>query len=460
MEAPTAFPSFSPSTVLEFRLSSSGHIALLTLTVFGGYFLVCLVFYSCVRQRYPKAFNIRSWAPKVKTELADRLYGSFDWVWELFWISDEDMRQECGLDAVCLCRVLMMGFKISILGCVNACYLVPIYYTAPLSEETRVFSDDPYEKMTVANVPDKSDLFYASVAAQYIIILYTMRLMRTELKWFTEQRHQWLMEEKPRNYTVYCTGIPKESRTSAKLLEYFRDCFHYGDVLEARVALIIPNLQYLVAKRERLIGKLEHAINQEELTGSAPVVHGDLLSARLPRDAISVYAQQLDELNQEITRRKATLLADNDPNEVPDTEDDEYSLVSRKPPAVNRRRDDTGSSVADSSAMSSLSEADTSERVTPSELLRSAETRATNPVTNTAGAMVEATAPGVPGPTVVARQLANVALNTFGLIEDGSRLESGFVTFTKLSTRQAALQMVHNPGKFIVSDAAPDLSQH
>jgi calcium permeable stress-gated cation channel len=97
-----------------------------TLKVYGSMFLVLFSVFCCARVRYPRAFNVRSWADGLHNKLADTHYGFIDWAWNLWWISDDDFREACGMDALCFIRVLRFGLKISLLGMFNSLWLCPM----------------------------------------------------------------------------------------------------------------------------------------------------------------------------------------------------------------------------------------------------------------------------------------------------------------------------------------------
>ena len=171
-----------------------------TLRVYGSIFLVLLLLFCFLRRKYPRAYNLRSWIEENKTVLADEQFGFLSWMWRLFFVSDSDMLDECGMDALCYTRVLEFGLKLSIFGMLNAFWLMPVYKTAPSSPETNYITD-PVVELTVSNVPSGSLRFVGTVVAAYLIFGYTMYNILEEFKWFILHRHMFLGKTLARNYS-------------------------------------------------------------------------------------------------------------------------------------------------------------------------------------------------------------------------------------------------------------------
>ena len=238
-----------------------------TLRVYGSIYLACMLVYVLLRKRYPKLFNIRSWARNNKSKLAClQEYGWFSWFWRVFRVTDLELQDECGLDAVCFLRALRFGRQLTFLGCFNAIWLIPLYRTAPESSDT-AYLEDKFVLISISNLPTSDTRFIATVIAAYITYFYAMYLIYRETKWFTMQRHRFLAKKKPRNYAVYVSGIPEAYRSSHQLENYFRQCSSQHAVLEAHICRDTPKLDSKVARRSKVVQQLEHAVAEEKRTG-------------------------------------------------------------------------------------------------------------------------------------------------------------------------------------------------
>jgi hypothetical protein len=242
-------------------------------------------------------------------------------------VTEDELMNECGLDALCFLRVLKMGFRISLLGVCNAIWLMPLYDGAGTSEET-VYITDSIIEVTISHVPvspivlepsssltslpftlnspqtsqSGSKRLIATAIAAYFIFGYTMYLIYKEFDWFIEQRQKFLKRPVARNYAIYVQGIPPEYRTNASLANFFRQCYSEETILEATVRVNTPNLLKVVAKRDSVQANLEHAIAYEDINGVAPthrksVVVGDKVNS------IEAYTKELQELNRDVQDR-------------------------------------------------------------------------------------------------------------------------------------------------------------
>jgi len=272
-----------------------------TLRLYGSVFLVVFLMFCWLRRRFPRRFNVRSWAPKVKSELANDQHGFISWMWKVWKVSDDEIREECGLDALCYLRALQLGFRLSCVGMVNSIWLLPLYSTAEESNKASQITDK-IARITVGNIPPGSPRFLGTVLAAYIFFGFTMHFILIEFRWFTKHRHHFLLNFNPRNYSVYVRNIPEEYRSSGELQQLFRRIFSTEAVLQAHVALFIAGLDKKVDQRKALITKLEHAIALKNLTGISPTHSQRWLSGRSDRiDSIEAYTIELELLNADIS---------------------------------------------------------------------------------------------------------------------------------------------------------------
>jgi hypothetical protein len=144
-----------------------------------------------------------------------------------------------------------------------------------------------------------------------------MHLISKEYDWFIEYRHKYLSRRVPANYTVYVSGIPLEYRSSYALSDYFRQCSRNAAVMEAHIAIDIPSLEAKVARREKLVAKLEHSMALEKKKGvtqthfTFQLRHG-VQGVGKKVDSIEAFEKELDQLNNEITSEVSKLLKTND----------------------------------------------------------------------------------------------------------------------------------------------------
>ena len=350
-----------------------------SLTLYGTLFLLALILFCLVRNKYPRAYNIRhnntnnnndgmisSSEQQLETTTAardsvdtatataattatantntntnnqenintnnnntDTNIGRINWLWKVYCITDIDIFHDCGMDALCLLRVIRWGLHLfgvgSIIGCV---LLMPLYATAnPLNT-----TNPGIERINTSNIPEGSDghgRLIATVIAAYMIFGYTMYTYLLEFDWFLMYRYKFLAQPLPRNYSIYVRNLPSSSsssnddeqqyyRTKHQLQQYFRNfestknrqnndtetqelvshsSFTSSNTTtistKAWISLKIPNLSKLVSQRVKVVSKLEHAINVEEVLG--------VVQQQQQPATIDVLFQELQNLNQQIT---------------------------------------------------------------------------------------------------------------------------------------------------------------
>ena len=83
-----------------------------SIIIYGGLLVGIIIVFSWLRRRFPNAYNVRSWSPDYKTYLAEDQYRFFSWMWRLYMITDDEIMDECGLDAACFVRLIQMGYRL------------------------------------------------------------------------------------------------------------------------------------------------------------------------------------------------------------------------------------------------------------------------------------------------------------------------------------------------------------
>lgn len=163
-----------------------------TFASYGTAFLIVFIIFCWVRRKFPKAFNIRGWVEEAKSSIALQQHGFFSWIWQLTFLSDEEIMNECGLDALCVIRLCSMGLKLSGMGIFYAIILMPVYYTAKTSEELIDVIDDGVEKLTTGNIPAGSSRLIATSLVAYVMFGFCLYLILKEFDWFIQMRHIFL----------------------------------------------------------------------------------------------------------------------------------------------------------------------------------------------------------------------------------------------------------------------------
>lgn len=74
-------------------------VILTSLKVYGSLFAALFVVLLLGRHYYPKAFLVLRDSEEA-TDLSRKVFGPISWIWKVFGVSDEEIFEECGMDAV------------------------------------------------------------------------------------------------------------------------------------------------------------------------------------------------------------------------------------------------------------------------------------------------------------------------------------------------------------------------
>lgn len=252
-------------------------ILLTTFRVYGTLFGLSFLAFCFLRKKYRNIYNVRLWIPELHCRLAEQYNDSnnaLSWVWQLLLgrVSDDQIRQECGMDGLCLLRMFSFGMKLCGVGILNSIWLLPVYCFAPDAEATHHIID-PVARATVSNIPPESARLYAPILASYCVFGCTMYFILKEFEWFARHRHAFLSERTARNYAVYVSGLPDALKTTngdAALRDFFASIFSKEAILDAQLHWHIPQLQRRVQQRELLKGTLEHRMTYERVKQKKP----------------------------------------------------------------------------------------------------------------------------------------------------------------------------------------------
>ncbi|KAL7535283.1 hypothetical protein ACHAWF_005124 [Thalassiosira exigua] len=265
-----------------------------TLTVYGSAFAVLFVIFLIVRPIHPRVYNLKKNFPDYHVAVADDAFGRVSWMWRVFGVSYDDIREQCGMDAVTTVRLLEFGVKLSLVCMFNSIFLFPIY-----ASMGNMIQSDPVMKLGIGNLPSHSHGSLATTFAAYIFFGLAMHFIDKDLEWFTRQRHKYLSEKRVQNYSVFLAGLPPEMQTNQSLKDYYEQVFSQNAVVDAQVTLNIPNLEREVARRKTLLAELEHTINVMRTKGVSPQ-HRTKFCGGEKVESVPTYKQDLDELNKRI----------------------------------------------------------------------------------------------------------------------------------------------------------------
>lgn len=467
----------------------------LSLSLYGSVLVGSFLLFLILRRLFPRAYNLRNWVDSLKTHLAEQPphRGFVASLWHTAFVrtdetEDEEFLQECGMDATCSVRIIRMGFRLSLVALFNMIWLIPVYYTAKggllffkYNNETNNPNNDDaivdrVSQSTISNVPAGNSRLFATVVASYILFGYTMYDILLELDWYIQLRHKFLRQPLPRHFTIFVRNIPPEYRQNRRLARFFRQCFFFSDdsaVLEAHIPIKTPNLERIIAQRNAVLTQLERALARYKSTlargdGIRPRHQETILLGRTV-DSIHYYNDRLIKLNHEVAERISALHQAMISDEFSSTQSSDLAPVIQNPTTDDPLAPNISELTTEYSSLLEHSRIDKSD-VVPSDAMFSNKHRdqtlfqressllssssLLHPLLTSTAASVATVATVATKATqeIAAKAVAVVASNV-----DGEVHSSGFVVFSRRSTVNAALHMIHHPKPFAMEVLeAPD----
>jgi hypothetical protein len=196
--------------------------------------------------------------------------GWFAWVGDVLSVSDDDVLDICGLDALVFVRFLRMSFFIMAINfVVGLLVLIPLYTQ---HDEEGVTGVNYY---SLANVPPQSWDTWGSVVFAYFFAATSCYALYREFQFTADMRHRFLTKDSPHQFTVLVENIPEELRTSADLQAKFEE-FHPGTVQQAYVLMDTSELAAAVKEAKDVVQRLIKARKRQSnsQTGEATHVEG------------------------------------------------------------------------------------------------------------------------------------------------------------------------------------------
>lgn len=217
-----------------------------TVYLYGGIFAVLFLLFLLARPRFAHVYNPKKSFPALRAPVAENSFGPISWMWKVFDVDYDEIREQCGMDAASTVRILEMGVKLSLVGVFNSLFLAPVY-----SLMGNAVSGDLVKGVSLSNLRQGQHAAIAATVAAYVFFGALMRWIDKDFEWFTSHRHKFLAKRTVPNYSVFLSGLPPGMRTDRAVEEYFADCFSSDAVVaDVHVALFLPDLETKVAKRE------------------------------------------------------------------------------------------------------------------------------------------------------------------------------------------------------------------
>lgn len=253
------------SSVRETSMSFSTLITLfVTMSCILLIFLSCFyhnqktspLFISPRRHRLPKLVP-----PPLPVE------GYFDWVKICFYLSDQEIIQRIGYDALIFSRFHRLALRCIVkMSIFSFLVLLPLNYTGgggANAENIKGYVESlfvtDFLRFTMANVMGGSPRLWVHCFAAYLQTAIVCRELLVEYEIFNSIRHCYLLSREPHLRTVLVTNIPRHLRSPNKISAYFTHVYP-GAVKHVVMCQNLLHLESFVAKRTKLLGKIEQEL--------------------------------------------------------------------------------------------------------------------------------------------------------------------------------------------------------
>ncbi|KAL0082064.1 hypothetical protein F4703DRAFT_1917577 [Phycomyces blakesleeanus] len=218
--------------------------------------LFCFLVFCILRTRIPVIFAPRMNMKKHRPpELPSSLFG---WVIPLIRISQEQLLDNVGLDAVVLIQFLVMGIKLfGLCSFFGLTVLIPISMKTGNSTNPNITA---VNRLSITVIDESSNSLIAYLVFTYIFTFFTFYFLQQNYDSHIYLRAKYLirLSKTLTARSVIVTGIPEKLRSDHELADYFEH-LNIGPVESCYVVRHISHLNKLLKKRLSALKHLERA---------------------------------------------------------------------------------------------------------------------------------------------------------------------------------------------------------
>ncbi|KAI7868344.1 hypothetical protein BDF14DRAFT_1881133 [Spinellus fusiger] len=226
------------------------------LIVSTGVGLLCFLAFCALRTRLPVIFAPRM---NMKRHRPPELPSSFfGWLIPLIKISEEELLDKVGLDAVVLLQFLVMGIKIF-----GICSVFGLLVLVPISTQTGNTSDPNITaigRLSITAIQESSNYLIAYLLITYLFTFIVFIFLQRNYESYVFMRSKYIisLSKTVTSRSVTVTGIPTALRSDQKLAEYYEN-LNIGTVESCHVVRHVNNLSSLLKQRLSALNHLERA---------------------------------------------------------------------------------------------------------------------------------------------------------------------------------------------------------
>jgi len=240
------------------------------ITLFVTMSCILLIFLSCFyhNQKTSPLFSSprRHRLPKLVPPPLP-IGGYFDWVKVCFYMSDQEIIQRIGYDALIFLRFHRLALRCIVkMSIFSFVVLLPLNYTGgggANAENIKGYVESlfvtDFLRFTMANVIGGSPRLWVHCFAAYLQTAIVVRELLVEYETFNSIRHCYLLSREPHLRTVLVTNIPRHLRSPRKISTYFTHVYPNA-VKHVVMCQNLLHLESLVEKRTQLLSNIEQEL--------------------------------------------------------------------------------------------------------------------------------------------------------------------------------------------------------
>ncbi|KAJ8748817.1 hypothetical protein K2173_011375 [Erythroxylum novogranatense] len=253
---------------------------------------------------YARRISKRQPIPLDHSSTLRRLLPSVSWIPRAFRVTEDEILETNGLDALLIIRLFKFGINcFGVCSLVGLVILLPINYGVQDDESPRVHH--PMDPFTISNIERRSDRLWVHFACLWFISFYAMFLLYKEYKAILVKRVQQLrnLRHRPDQFTVLVRQIPSclEHKRLGFSVDHFFSKYYPNSYLSHQVLYDAKDIENLSDQAKHIARRIEKFRERSRVKKQ----NKDCLLLRSCRDdyaKVVVFEEKLVEFSHKILR--------------------------------------------------------------------------------------------------------------------------------------------------------------
>lgn len=243
------------------------------LTSVGINFGLCILFFTLYSILRKQPINFDVYAPRLLAEgnftkrisfNLERLLPSPGWVKRAWQISEEEILESSGLDAVVYMRLLTFSLKVfAFAGVIGIFILLPVNCTGNQLQtfDFTTLSNNSLDVFTISNLNSGSKRLWIHFSAVYVVTVFVCYLLYCEYKYISAKRIAYFYSTRPQpqEFTILVRSIPipRGSSVSSSVENFFTE-YYPSSYLSHKVVRRTNKLRGLINDAKQSYKRITH----------------------------------------------------------------------------------------------------------------------------------------------------------------------------------------------------------